>query len=273
MSVKNNPDPTALAIASEMQKLLAPAQVILNGSRAVGQHRPDSDVDLMSVFDDEGSRRLADEALALLLKPYDDGPPVHVYTIVRDEFERLALMAQSFPGQAVRHGVTPEGKPLDYRPERPPSPAELREGADFWRQLAQIELREFLLDTDEDRPFSWRIAPLHTQYAGQWAVKRLLYLANDPVRYRRDLAVMWRHIQSVRPLAIPDRIEAVEQLLAVTATPGREGCVLTGWVEAFRRHRIMPVLDNERWAGLRATFEPAFRALMAESDERGGHEP
>ena len=113
---------------------------------------------------------------------------------------------------------------------------------------------------------------LHTQYAGQWAVKRLLYLANDPVRYRRDLAVMWRHIQSVRPLAIPDRIEAVEQLLAVIATPGGEGCVLTGWVEAFRGHRIMPVLDGERWAGLRGALEAAFRALMDEADERGGHE-
>ena len=83
MSEKNNPDPAALAIAAAMQKLLAPAQVILRGSRAVGQHRPDSDVDLMAVFDDGAARMLADEALPSLLDTWDDGPQVHVYTIDR----------------------------------------------------------------------------------------------------------------------------------------------------------------------------------------------
>ena len=118
MSGIHNPDPAALAVAKAMQKLLGPAQVILNGSRAVGQHRPDSDVDLMAIFDDDGARLLADEALPGLLTPYGDGPQVHVYTISRAEFEHLAIRAQSFPGQAARHGVTPEGKPLDYQPER-----------------------------------------------------------------------------------------------------------------------------------------------------------
>ena len=268
MSGIHNPDPAALAVAKAMQKLLAPAQVILNGSRSTGQHRPDSDVDLMAVFDDDGARLLADEALPQLLETPQDGPQVHVYTISRAEFEDLALRAQSFPGQAARHGVTPEGKPLDYRPPRAPTAAELRDGADFWMNLGLVELREFQLDTDENRPFSWRIAPLHAQYAMQWAIKRLLYLDDDPVRFRRDIAVMWRHIQSVRPVVMPGRVEAVERLLAATATPGGEGCILTGWVNAFRHHRIMPVLEGERWAGLRATLEPAFRALMAEADDR-----
>ena len=118
MNRKTNPDPAALAVAAAMQKLLAPAQVILNGSRAVGEHHPDSDVDLMAIFVDDDARLLADEALPGLLKPYDDGPQVHVYTISRAEFERLALAAQSFPGQAARHGVTAAGAPLNYRPER-----------------------------------------------------------------------------------------------------------------------------------------------------------
>ena len=67
MSEIHNPDPVALSVAKVMQELLAPGQVILNGSRAVGEHRPDSDVDLMAVFDDDGVRRLADEALSDLL--------------------------------------------------------------------------------------------------------------------------------------------------------------------------------------------------------------
>ena len=138
--------------------------------------------------------------------------------------------------------------------------------------MGLIELREFRLDTDEARRFSWRMAPLHGQYAMQWAIKRLLYLADDPVRYRRDIAVMWRHIQDTRPLASPERVEAVERLLAATSELGGQRCSLTAFIEAFRMHRTLPVLPDEQWAGLLDTLEPAVRALMDEADERGGHE-
>ena len=59
MSLRRNaPDSQALAIAREMQKQLQPAEVILLGSRAAGDHRPDSDVDLMAVvLDDNGNGR------------------------------------------------------------------------------------------------------------------------------------------------------------------------------------------------------------------------
>ena len=46
---RNASDPLGLAIAREMQVRLQPAEVILQGSRAAGGHRPDSDVDLMAV--------------------------------------------------------------------------------------------------------------------------------------------------------------------------------------------------------------------------------
>ena len=267
MNKKPVPDPFALAIAAEMQGLLAPAEIILNGSRAVSEHREDSDVDLMAVCQDETARRLVEETLFGL--PEGD-PPVHVYTITRAEFRRLAPQAQSFPGQAARYGVPPGGQPLDYRPERDPTPAEIRDGADFWLQLANIELREFQLRSEDDRPWTRSIGPLHAQYAMQWAIKRLLYLANDPVRYRRDIAVMWRHIQATRPLTMPDRVEAVEQLLAATAEPGGEGCSLTAFIHAHRRRLEAPVLGMEEWAGLRRCLEPAVQALLAEARERAG---
>ena len=40
--------PLGLAVAEEMQERLCPAEVILLGSRATGDHRPDSDVGLMA---------------------------------------------------------------------------------------------------------------------------------------------------------------------------------------------------------------------------------
>ena len=43
------PDPHAIKIAQAIQKAVAPSMVILHGSRASGDHRPDSDLDLLIV--------------------------------------------------------------------------------------------------------------------------------------------------------------------------------------------------------------------------------
>ena len=57
-----------------------PAEVILLGSRAVGEHRHDSDVDLMVVAPDEAEVKEADEALRHLLEGKYEPPVVNVST-------------------------------------------------------------------------------------------------------------------------------------------------------------------------------------------------
>ena len=47
------------------------------------------------------------------------------------------LAGLDFDRQAARHGVTPDGRSLDYRPEREPAPEEIRELAVFWLRLAE----------------------------------------------------------------------------------------------------------------------------------------
>ena len=54
-TLHNSPDSKDLSIAREIQKRVHPAEVILGGSRAAGDHRPDSDVDLMDVVPDEAA--------------------------------------------------------------------------------------------------------------------------------------------------------------------------------------------------------------------------
>ena len=56
---KGDADPVALEIARAAQKAAEPAVVILFGSRARGDHRPNSDVDLLVVANDEQSRARA----------------------------------------------------------------------------------------------------------------------------------------------------------------------------------------------------------------------
>ena len=125
---------------------MAPATVILCGSRAAGDHRPDSDVDLMAIAPDEATLREADETLRLLLEGKYDTPVVNVITMTREKFLGTAPLAQSMAGQAARHGVTPEGKSLNYRPEREPTPEEIREEATMWLTLAETHLQALLAD-------------------------------------------------------------------------------------------------------------------------------
>ena len=134
------PDPVGLAIAREMQEQLKPAQVILLGSRAAGDHRPDSDVDLMAVCPDEAKLKEVDGTLRQLLEGKYGVPLVNVITITRDEFRSTAPLPQSQAGQAARHGVTFDGRRLDYRPEREPEPEEIREATIFWLVMAEAHL-------------------------------------------------------------------------------------------------------------------------------------
>ena len=79
----------------------------------------------------------------MLAGRYDD-PVVNMSTITQSEFLRLAPLAQSFAGQAARHGVTSDGESLGYQPDRQPVPEEIRDGTRLWVYLDREELEEFL---------------------------------------------------------------------------------------------------------------------------------
>ena len=141
---RTNPDPLALAIAQEMRRRLEPAEIILQGSRAAGDHRPDSDVDLMAVVPDEDGKRESDGIPHGLQERKREDPVVNIITMDRDNFRRTAPMAQSMAGQAAHHGVTPEGKSLGYVPDREPAPEEIRQATVYWLLLAEREADDFV---------------------------------------------------------------------------------------------------------------------------------
>ena len=121
------PDPEGLAIAREIQDRLRPADIILSGSRAAGDHRPDSDVGLTAIVPDEAAAGRTKETVREILTGRRGAPEVSIITTTREEFDRMALLGQSFAGQAARYGVTPDGRDLGYRPEREATPEETRE--------------------------------------------------------------------------------------------------------------------------------------------------
>ena len=64
----------------------------------------------------------------------------------------------------------------------------------------------------------------------QWGLERafkgLLAAGNDTVRFRRDAALMWRHVEGVRPTLDRGGAQAMEDLLAATTGPDGTGCRL-----------------------------------------------
>ncbi len=265
-----SPDPEGLAIAREIQKTVRPTEIILNGSRAAGDHHPGSDVDLMAVAPDEDTAGRTKEILRELLEGKHGVPVVNVITITREEFGRTALLGQSFAGQVARHGVTPDGRSLDYRPERDPTPEEIRELTTWWLRMAEGHLD--MLNSFLKHPHLYDSEFLGTE--AQWGLERsfkgLLAADNDPIRFKRDAALMWRHVESTQPIADREGAEAMESLLAATTGPNGLGCSLTAFSEAYRRHEPAPELSEPEWEAVRTCVPQAVDALIREALARSG---
>ena len=181
--LRKAPDSLGLAIARDIQEQLPSAEVILLGSRAVDEHRPDSYVDLMAVCQDDVALSEADETLGQLLEGRYDVPVVKVITATREEFQRTAALAQSQARQAARHGVILDGRSLDYKPEREPEPEEIREAAILWLVLAEIHLDGFSVLSGLERLARSHIPALEAQTALERAFKGLLTASKDGARF------------------------------------------------------------------------------------------
>ena len=265
-----SPDPEGLAIAREIQKMVHPAEVILGGSRAVGDHRPDSDVDLIAVAPDEDTAGRTKVVLRELLEGRQDVPVVNVMTITKGEFGRTALLGQSFAGQAARHGVTPDGRSLDYRPERDPTPEEIRELTTWWLRMAEVHLDMINFFLKRPRLHDPEFLGTEAQWGLERSFKGLLAASNDTVRFRRDAAVMWWHVENVRPISDREGAEAMENLLAATTGSNGLGCSLTAFSEAYRRHEPAPELSEPEWEAVRSYLLSTVDALIREALARSG---
>ena len=261
----SSPDPTAVTKAADIQRLLHPAQVILVGSRAAGDHRPDSDIDLIAICPDAATRDKADQTLHQLLHGKYDVPIVNVITITRDDFQQKAPLAQSRAGQSANHGVTVDGQPFGYRPGRRPSQQEVQQATAFWLNLARRHLRSFSATWESHKHLKMSYHPLEAQTTLERAIKALLTARNDAARFRRDSAIMWPHIEAVQPIADRTGAQAMNDIIAGTASQHDASCSLTRYTEAIRQDKPVPFPTDGELQALGLHFQPAAEALIAEA--------
>lgn len=114
------------------------------------------------------------------------------------------------------------------------------------------------------------IPAYQAQIALERAFKGLLADGNDGARFRRDAALMWRHIESTAPITYQRGTQAMEALLADTREAGGEGCSPTKLSEAFRRGDIVPDPTDAELKALGLHLVPAVNSLIAEGLARSG---
>ena len=110
------PDPTGLAVARVAQDAALPDTVILFGSRARGDHRQNSDVDLLVVCS-QGTTGPGSRMRRAIRKHFDNNPPrldVDIITMERQRFDYCRRARNHVAGQAMRDGIVMSGERLDY---------------------------------------------------------------------------------------------------------------------------------------------------------------
>lgn len=109
------PDRTALEVAKAVQSQMPADTVILFGSRARGDHRPNSDVDLM-IISDSGPGAGSGLAARVAREYFQDNPPrlrVDVVTMDVKTFNYCRRAKNHVAAQAFRDGVLMSDQNLD----------------------------------------------------------------------------------------------------------------------------------------------------------------
>jgi hypothetical protein len=102
------PDPRALELVGELQRQLPDARVLLFGSRAIGDWRPGSDIDLAVIG---GSKDAAADVL-VQLRSQEPYPCAQLFHFTVTEFDELRTSLPHVAGQVQAHGLTAAGERL-----------------------------------------------------------------------------------------------------------------------------------------------------------------
>ena len=259
---RHSADPLALAVAEAVQRSVAPARVILFGSRARGDYRYDSDIDLMVITNaaDTTAAELKAKLTArecLRLQQADIG--VDVVTMTVTSFRRACLANQHVAGQAHNHGISMSNESLDnVVPEPDGYPDHWPETA---RRLQTVEEWLYHVNDMLDRESGpQRVMGFGAQQAVENALKAWLSTHNLQRNYGHDLMPLWDEIRNLPETSTPDAATvatAVDDLFAYPRyeTPEPAGAQLD---------RLTKYAVDYRYAGASYVMTAAERAEFKE---------
>ena len=200
---RSGPDRHALNIAGAVQEAVQPDLVILFGSRAVGDHRDDSDIDILVVTGGDNhiwSEITATQAARSYMRENPPELELGIISMDRKKFDRCRLANQHIAGQAVLHGVIISGERLEYHrnyddeyPAHWPETQQRIQGAEEWRHV--------LDELVEENHWNKKLIGLVAQQAVENALKGWLSTHNDTGRFGHDLDLAWNRINELEDWA------------------------------------------------------------------------
>ena len=187
-NLTTTPDGTALALAEAVQSAVVPDTVILFGSRARGDHRPDSDVDLL-IISKPGTMAATGLAQRVAREHFRLNPPrlgVDMVTMDLDKFNYCRRAKNHIAAQALRDGVVMNderfGSPSRNDDQYPDSWPDVKERLQAtYRHMGAFER----LITDPE--VYQEMYGFHAQQAVENAVKAWLSAADLDYRRVHDL--------------------------------------------------------------------------------------
>ena len=191
-------DPRACAVARAVEEAVRPDRVILFGSRARGDFRPDSDIDLLIVtgpgpVDRRAYQRTSAAAHHKVEELYDEPMGVDLVHLSEDAFHDGRRARNHVAGQAVRDGFDANGDKVNYDNPAPTNWPDIRQRiANAERELRVLNI---LVEGNADQ----EAIGFHAQQAIENALKGWISALDDDYRNTHELgklvAIIRRHPQ------------------------------------------------------------------------------
>ena len=273
------PDQHALSIARAVQREVAPDIVILFGSRATGQHREDSDVDLLLISLD-GSKRggRAGRAASAYMNQHSPFLEVNVVNMTLAEFQRNRRAKQHLAGQADHYGVAIGMERMNYGagyeddyPEHWPATRQRLENTAEWS-------KQFNDMVAEDH-WNQKLMGFSAQQQVENALRGLLSAHNDPTTFRHGLNGIWEYYVGTyydpNNPATRRLYESVAQLLNHTTyedpdSPTGYGNWLVKYAADYRYNIAPRPMDRSEKATLQTMVNDATDRLVERIHELSG---
>ena len=182
------PDPIGLAVANVAQEAAKPNTVILFGSRARGDHRPTSDVDLLVIYQ-KGYSTPTSRIKRAIKAYFTEHPPelgVDIIPMDKERFNYSRRAKNHVSAQALRDGIIMSGEKLDFannfQDDYPESWPDVKEKL----QAAYRQLNTFnrMMETGD---FPQEDYGFHAQQAVENAMKAWMSAADIDYRRIHDL--------------------------------------------------------------------------------------
>lgn len=178
--------PVPRALLGPIVEYFKPERVILFGSRARGEARQGSDIDLMVVVDDTTPpERLTRTGCREALRAYRGA--ADVFPVRAAAFERDRGIIGTLAAEADIDGIVVYGSPKGARPMKAPDPVARWAAVERWLAVAEIDRKTVLACIGADPPLRGSAA-FHCQQAVEKLLKGFLTLAGKRSRKTHSLA-------------------------------------------------------------------------------------